>query len=724
MAVSSRNRSNPPRTRLLSFIVVLALMLLNCLTCMTSLTPKRYVVSEGSVATQTITAPRMVENPEATELRRQNARNAVSPVYSLDTQLAESYINGANSFFTALDSFRNTAAGVRADTAPAETAADGSTIPVDDTRGWQNVLSEADLLAMTGRLPVPITDASMGYALLDVSDANLTLLKELVMSKLQVQLRAGVTEGELESARSAISRELQITTLPVRLKVLGEQLFDEFFQPTNVLDSVTTTREKERAAAAVEPVYISRGGTIVEKGQTVTAEQMQMLISLDLVKGANTNNMFIVGIALYLLCAYALLFLYLKLFEPDVYNSNNRMMLLLMLVGLTIAIQWVSFLIDPRIMPSVFALLAVTILVSRTVAQAVNITLALSFALLASGGGAAMLNSDSVLSLAAMLVGGQVTILAAEKSQKRGALIGAGALGGVAGALVIVACGMILGKGWTTTIVFGGLNILAWLVLSVFCVGTLSMWENVFDIVTNARLHELANTDHPLLKRMMTNAPGTYHHSMMTAQLAEGAAEAVGANALLARTGAMYHDVGKLRRPQYFKENQTDGRNIHDSLPPEESAGYIIGHVKDADALLSKYRMPSAVRRIAAEHHGTTLAAYFYYKAKKQQEADGVHGEPVIERLFRYPGTPPTTRESAIVMMADSSEAAVRSLADPSKEDIAAMVHKVIQGKVDDGQLTLCPLTLAEINRVEKSFCLTFSGLMHERIRYPGTELK
>jgi len=247
----------------------------------------------------------------------------------------------------------------------------------------------------------------------------------------------------------------------------------------------------------------------------------------------------------------------------------------------------------------------------------------------------------------------------------------------------------------------------------------MSMWENAFDIVTPARLHELANTNHPLLKKMLTAAPGTYHHSMMTAALAEGAAEAIGANALLARTGAMYHDVGKLRRPLYFRENQTD-RNIHDTLSPEESAGYILAHQKDAETYLAKYHMPSEIRKIASEHHGTTLVAYFYFKAKKQQEEDG---QPVVERLFRYPGGLPSTKESAIVMLADSCEAAVRSLNDPSREQVAEMVHRIIQGKMDDGQLTACPLTLGELYRVEKSFLITFGGLMHERIRYPGTEL-
>ncbi len=724
MASVQKAKPNKRRARLFPVIVIAAAFAFNCLMSIASLTPKRYEVSEDLVAAQSITAPRKVENLPATEVRRQAARDGVANVYTNDSTLADSLVSNAKSFFTALASFRSTANGVRASGAPSETAADGTRIPIEDTRSWKNVLTENELLTMTAALPVPVTDATLGYALLAAADADLQQLEELVVAKLSERLRAGFSEKELETVRAAVSRELQITTIPVRLKTLGEMLFEAYLKPTTVIDSIATTREKEKAAAAVEPVYISRGATIVEQGQVVTAEQMQLLISLDLVKGGNTNRTFGVGVALYLFCAYALLFLYLRMCEPDVFHSNKDMVLLLLVLCLTIAMQWLCYLIDPRIMPSVFAVLLLSILISRPVAQIANLTLALSFSLLASGGGSAVLTGDSLLALSSMLAGGQATILAAEKSQQRGTLIGAGALGGGAGALVVAAGCMIRGDGWNAAVTFAGLTVAAALVLSVFCVGMLSMWENVFDIVTNARLHELANTNHPLLKKMMTAAPGTYHHSMMTASLAEGAAEAVNANALLARTGAMYHDVGKLRRPQYFKENQTGGHNIHDTLPPEESAGYIIVHAKDAEALLSKYRMPSAVRKIAAEHHGTTLAAYFYYKALKQQEADGEHGEPVIERLFRYPGTPPTTRESAIVMMADSCEAAVRSLSDPSKDDVANMVHKVIQGKVDDGQLSLCPLTLAEISRIEKSFCVTFGGLLHERIRYPGTELK
>lgn len=705
------------RRRPFSLLAILAIFAFNCVVAISSLTPTRYEVAVGSPAAQTITAPRLVENPAQTEALRNAARNSVAPVYTIDTALADTLITNAKSFFTALTSLRDTASNIRTASAPQEIDMEGFVNYLEDTRSWQEVLSENELLALTLKLPTAISDPALGYALLDASSADLSLLEELVMSKLQIKLRAGVSDTARASVLSEISKELQITTLPVRIKSLGEILFDAYLLPTNLEDSVATTRAKEEAAAAIETVFYARGATIVEQGQEVGQEQMTVLISLDLVKGVNTNRLFDIGIIAYLFCIYALFFAYLRLFEPAVFGSNKQMIILLLLFMISLGLQWVCYLLDPRIMPAIFAVMLSALLISRSVALAVNVVTALSFSILAGGSGSTLLATDSLLALMSMLVAGQVTIMVASRSEKRGALIGAGAAGGVAGAWVITMGSAAIGSSWNSIIVFAGLTLATALILSVFCVGMLSMWENLFDIVTPARLHEVANANHPLLRKMMTAAPGTYHHSMMTASLAEGAAEVIGADALLARAGAMYHDVGKLRRPSYFKENQTD-RNIHDTLPPEESAGFLISHVRDADALLSKHRLPSEIRRIAAEHHGTTLAAYFYHKARKQAAED----EVINERSYRYPGGTPSTKESAIVMLADSCEAAVRSLTDPTREDIANMVSKVVQSKVDDGQLASCPLTFSELTRIEKSFLVTFNGLLHERIRYPDVK--
>ncbi len=712
-----RRAADAPRSRVYGAIVLSISFALACAVSITSLTPKRYEVSVGAVAAESITAPRIVEDSVNTEALRQAARNNVSPVYSVDEKLADTLISNAQSFFSALSSFRNAATTTRAASFTAASPdAQGET--QEDTRTWQEVIPATDLLAMLVKLPVGVSDTALGYALLDATDDEIDQLKELVLTTLTEKLRAGVTEADQVKTLSEINKELKLSTLSVWLKAMGEMVYDKYLLPTNVVNSVETTRAQEKAASAVEPVYIARGATIVQAGQTVTQEQYDMLLSLDLVKGAEAVSRLTPGTIAYLFCAFGMLGLYLLAFDRETFSSNKQMTILALILWLTLALEWICYIVDPRVTPAVFGVLLTTLLVSRKTAEAVNIALALSFSLLAGGSGSTLFGSDSILAMAAMLISGQMVMVVAERSKKRGALIAAGSFGGVAGAAVVVAGGLILNYSWNTTLIYAGLQMASALILSVFCVGMLSLWENLFDIVTPARLHELANANHPLLKKMMTVAPGTYHHSMMVASLAEGAAEAIGANALLARTGAMYHDVGKLRRPQYFKENQ-NGQNIHDTLQPEESAGYIIAHQKDALAYLSRYRMPSEVKKIVSEHHGNTLVSYFYYKAKQQQTQDG---EPVIERLFRYQGNLPSSKESAIVMLADSCEAAVRSMSEPTREEVADMVHKIVQGKMDDGQLKQCPLTLGEINQIEKSFLVTLTGLMHERIRYPALE--
>ncbi len=715
MPRKKRKTTEKPKSRIYGVIVLIVSFALACLVTLTSLTPKRYEVSVGSAAKEAITTPRMVVDSVNTEALREAARSNVSPVYAVDEKLADTLISNAQSFFSALTSFRNAANTTRAASKPV--AADG-TAEANDTRTWQEVISTTDLLAMLNKLPVKISDTSIGYALLDASDAEIDKMQELVMTTLEEQLRAGVSEADQVKTLSKINKDLKISSLSVWLKAVGEMVYDAYLLPTNVVNSVETTRAQEKAADAVEPIYIARGATIVEAGQTVTQEQYDMLLSLDLVKGAEAASRLTPGVIVYLLCVFGMLGMYLYVFDRNTFSSNKEMTILALILWLTITLEWLCYIIDPRVTPAVFGVLLTTLLVSRKTAEVVNIAFALAFSLLAGGSGATLFGSDSILAMAAMLVSGQMVMLIAERSKKRGTLIAAGTLGGVAGAVVVVSGGLILSYNWNTSIIYAGLQIASALILSVFCVGMLSVWENLFDIVTPARLHELANTNHPLLKKMMVAAPGTYHHSMMVASLAEGAAEAIGANALLARTGAMYHDVGKLRRPQYFRENQ-NGHNIHDTLQPEESAGFIIAHQKDAMSYLSRYRMPSEIKKIVSEHHGTTLVTYFYVKAKQQQTQDG---EPVIERLFRYQGNLPSTKESAIVMLADSCEAAVRSMSEPTREDVADMVHRIVQGKMDDGQLKQSPLTLSEINTIEKSFLVTLTGLMHERIRYPLLE--
>jgi len=225
---------------------------------------------------------------------------------------------------------------------------------------------------------------------------------------------------------------------------------------------------------------------------------------------------------------------------------------------------------------------------------------------------------------------------------------------------------------------------------------------------------ELSNPNHPLLKRLTVEAPGTYHHSILTANLAEAGADAVDANALLCRVAAYFHDVGKLARPRFFAENQK-GENPHDAIDPRESVKIIKGHVEKGLELARRYKLPREVQKIIAQHHGDSIIPYFFHKA---QEAN----LNPKEDDYRYKGSRPSTKESAILMLADCVEAAVRSLDDPDRDQVKDMIDKLIREKYNDGQLDDCPLSRRDLNKLAQAFLHGFDGALHERVKYPGQE--
>ena len=231
---------------------------------------------------------------------------------------------------------------------------------------------------------------------------------------------------------------------------------------------------------------------------------------------------------------------------------------------------------------------------------------------------------------------------------------------------------------------------------------------------------ELSNPNTPLLKKLLMEAPGTYHHSMLVANLAELAAEEVKANPVIARIGAYYHDVGKTTRPYFFKENQISKENPHDKITANLSTLIIISHVKEGLELAKEYNIPEVIQDIIAQHHGTTLVKYFYYTVKNNSE----NPDEVREEDFRYPGPIPSTKEAGIIMLADSVEAAVRSINEPTKGKIEEMVNNIIKDKLHSGQLNDCDLTLKDLETIRKCFLKTLNGIYHQRIEYPTEKAK
>ena len=345
---------------------------------------------------------------------------------------------------------------------------------------------------------MPLTDAALGYALLSASDEELLRLEDIVVSKLSVQLSKGVSEDGVAAVRSEASRELQVTTLSTWLKELGDLLYGQYLQPTLLEDETATARAREEAAAAVTPVNIARGAAIVREGDTVSSGQMATLTALGLVRGVNENKLFPAGVAGCLLVAYALFAWYLYIRLPELLGPNKQMFMLLLIVGISVLLEWLCFLLEPRVTPAILAVLLTAVLLSREAAQAVNILLAFAFGMMAGGNGSGLLGSASSLSIMASLLGGQAAIQVAVGNDRRGSLIAAGATCGGVGALVVLSGCAMLGESFNNTLVHTGLVLLPPVVLSVFCVGMLSVWENVFDVVTSARPARAAQRQSPV----------------------------------------------------------------------------------------------------------------------------------------------------------------------------------------------------------------------------------
>jgi cyclic-di-AMP phosphodiesterase PgpH len=258
-----------------------------------------------------------------------------------------------------------------------------------------------------------------------------------------------------------------------------------------------------------------------------------------------------------------------------------------------------------------------------------------------------------------------------------------------------------------------GFAVLSGFLAAVLTIGLIPFFEEGFGILSSLKLIELSNPNHPLLRKLLMEAPGTYHHSIVVANLSEAACEAVEANGLLARVGAYYHDVGKTKRPHFFIENQMNIENPHDKIAPQLSKTIIIAHPYDGAEMLKKHHLPKEIIDIAEQHHGTTCLKYFYHKASQNSDKE------VSEVDFRYPGPKAQSKESAIVGIADAVEAAVRSLAKPTPVKIESLVNKIIADRVEDGQLNECDLTFKELEIISKTICETLQGMFHSRIEYP-----
>jgi putative nucleotidyltransferase with HDIG domain len=328
-----------------------------------------------------------------------------------------------------------------------------------------------------------------------------------------------------------------------------------------------------------------------------------------------------------------------------------------------------------------------------------------------------VLLQDHVGDFLIKMAGLSVAVLLLRGVRTRTQLVKVGLIAGGVYAIMTVATGLLFEQTWTL-IAADSLRRFLWGSLAGFLLtGLLPLVERAFGMVTDISLLELADGSHPLLQELLRRAPGTYTHSMTVATLAEGAAEAIGANPLLTRVGAYFHDIGKMLKPSYFIENQT-GENLHDSLEPALSTLVIIGHVKDGLALARQYRLPQPIADFIVQHHGTTLVEFFYREAIRLQSVAGATPAS-LEASFRYPGPKPQNRENGVLMLADAVESSSRALISPTPNSLRKLVHDLLMKRLLDGQFEESGLTLTELHIIEESLSKALIALFHARIKYP-----
>ncbi len=488
-------------------------------------------------------------------------------------------------------------------------------------------------------------------------------------------------------------------------------VLDRRLVATALPDDNLTQAARTAAAQAIPPVMqtLGAGEVIVEAGEPLTEDHLRVLASLGLYSASADVSTQTAWIIIGCLALAIVLTAPLAFGRQYVRSkvSRNQLLFLLALTALTVGVQRAAVDLSPYFLFAVLAPLVVAALLGSSAGLAWSAWTAVVVGLLVP--------AAPLQALVATLVGSVAASLLVQARRTRLAVAGAGLAGAAIGglttyAMVLVAGGMSSAEaaGAAALVTAGGL------LAGVVALGLLPVAESVFGFLTDFRLLELSSPTNPLLQLLVTEAPGTYQHSLIISNLVEQAVKNVGGNALLARVGALFHDVGKTRRPQFFIENQFSGENPHDQLSPHLSYLIVTSHVRDGIELARQYGLPRELEPFIAEHHGTTVLAYFYKRALEEGKVE--------ELNFRYPGPRPRSKETAVLMLADSIESASRTLDDPSPSSIRGLIDRIIEQRQQDGQFAESPLNFADLEVIANTFERMLTAVLHRRINYPSSE--
>ena len=587
----------------------------------------------------------------------------------------------------------------------------------------------------------PQTSAAQRQALLDailpaLSDAARTVLQTMLPARwaplraeaarvLDVTERDELRDTEVAQARERLSAQMA-GELSNGERTLAAELIAPLLAPNSSFSAERTQQERDRQASAVAPVIenIVQGEVIVRGGTKITQVDLARIRAL----GLDVRQPDVAAFGGWLLLSgllVAMLIAWLRLFRPEYWHRNNVVLLLWLLIALTtFALQLTQGRAAlPFILPVAAVGLLVTVLLDAETAILVT-------AIIAIVTGA--VNGPSLEIGSYAMLGGLAGILAIRRGDRLQTFIQAGAAIFVVQAVVVTAFSLLGERDLTGVVQLIGAAAISAGGAAVAAVGSFAVLGNVFGLLTVFQLLELANPSQTLLRRLLVETPGTYHHALMVGNLAERAAETIGADPLITRVAAYYHDVGKLANPVAFIENQSGGENVHDMLEPEESAAILKQHVADGIDVAYQSRLPKAIIAFIPQHHGTAVMGYFYGKAREEAAAsyggldteEGRRAADAVDvRKYRHAGPKPQSREAALLMLADGVEASVRSLSSRDEPAIRSMVARIISDRMEDGQFDECDLTLRDISRAQEAFVSQLLGMYHQRVAYPQSKV-
>ncbi|WP_283153960.1 HD family phosphohydrolase [Guptibacillus hwajinpoensis] len=693
------NLRNIERIKMVKWSLYGLVALIMYLTMLSNVIPESLDVSLYSRADHDIASPITIENKTATEDERSKAAQ-IDAKYVYRDEVSQSQVDQLNDLFSGIEKVKKN------DSDDAETTEEKIT-------ELESLLSVSMSAELSNETLVPLLEAEL---------SQISLIKELTLSEVMEVMTDRVSIDNLEQSKTDVEDRLSLTSLPTEQKKAMITVAQQSIVPNYFLDPEQTEQSRQEAIEAVQPVMIREGQIIVEEGAMINREVMEQLRLAGLLDEGFDAVPYI-GLALLVVLLTGYLYYFFQDVNSRVRSANTNLLILVLIYLSTLLVLKLSSLMQGIELPGIAYIVPVAV-GSMLIKMLFNEQLAIASSFLFGVCAGVFFNGEITGPMNAslafyVLMSSLSGVFFLGKRNHRSNILKAGLLVSLIN-IVSVAILLMLKNGQYSGIELSYHFLFAFVsgfLSSMLTLGLMPFFEAGFRIISTTRLIELSNPNHPLLRKILVETPGTYHHSVMVANLSEAACESIGANGLLARVGAYYHDIGKTKRPHFFIENQMNMENPHDKISPYLSKTIIVSHATDGAEMLRMHRLPKEIVDIAEQHHGTTLLKFFYYKASEQSD------QQVSEAEFRYPGPRAQTKEAAVVGIADCIEAAVRSMNKPNPDTIESLVRKIITERLEDGQFDECDLSLRELDIVAKTILETLNGIFHSRIEYP-TELK